>query len=256
MMPQRLDFSSRGKPRVYLLTAVGTLFCVLAAFAVDSYSFETGTWRWGDEPLNNLVIPLLLAPPLLFLLLSKLRELSIAHAELLTVASTDALTACLNRRAFTTVVEGYLERVGQEQHGKGGALLVLDIDHFKLVNDSFGHDLGDRALRLVADTIRAAVRQIDLVGRLGGEEFGVFMPGVDPVRTALIADRIRAAVRAAAFAPYGRVHPLSVSVGGATFDRSTTFADLYRAADQRLYAAKNAGRDRVDITPLGRDVAA
>ncbi|WP_187969460.1 GGDEF domain-containing protein [Aquibium microcysteis] len=246
---QRLDLSSRGKPRVYLLTAVGTLFCVLAAFAIDSYSFETGTWRWGDEPLNNVVIPLMLAPPLLFFLLSKLRELSIAHAELLNVASTDALTACLNRRAFTALVEGYLERVGQQQENTGGALLVLDIDHFKAVNDGFGHDLGDRALRLVADTIKASVREIDLVGRLGGEEFGVFLPDLDPVRAGLVAERIRAAVRAAVFAPHGRPHPLSISVGGATFDRRATFADLYRMADQRLYAAKNAGRDRVDIIP-------
>jgi diguanylate cyclase len=256
MVPQRLDFSSRGKPRVYLLTAVGTLFCVLAAFAVDSYSFETGVWRWGDDPLNNLVIPLLLAPPLLFFLLSKLRELSIAHAELLNVASTDALTACLNRRAFTALVEGYLERVGQQQGRAGGALLVLDIDHFKAVNDNFGHDMGDRALRLIADTIKASVREIDLVGRLGGEEFAVFLPSLDPARTALVADRIRAAVRAAAFEPLGRAYQLSISVGGATFERRASFADLYRLADQRLYAAKNAGRDRVDIVPYARDLAA
>jgi diguanylate cyclase len=256
MPRQRLDFSSRGKPRVHLLTLVGTLFCVLASFAIDSYSFETGVWRWGDDPLNNLVIPLFLAPPLLFLLLSKLRELSIAHAELLNVASTDALTACLNRRAFTALVEGYLERVELQQDRAGGALLVLDVDHFKAVNDNFGHDQGDQALRLVADTIRASVREIDLVGRLGGEEFAVFLPNLDPGRTALVADRIRAAVRSAVFAPQGRAHQLSISVGGVTFDRRASFAQLYRTADERLYAAKNAGRDRVDITPCIHDIAA
>ncbi len=257
MALQRLDFSSRGKPRVYLLTAVGTLFCILAAFAIDSYSFETGLWRWGGNPLSNLIIPLLLAPPLLFFLLSKLRELSIAHDELLNVASTDALTACLNRRAFTALVEGYLERVEQqEQNRVAGALLVLDVDHFKAVNDNFGHDSGDQALKLIADTIKATVREIDLVGRFGGEEFAVFLPSLDPARTALVAERIRVAVRSADFAPLGRAHQLSISVGGTTFDRRATFADLYRMADERLYAAKNAGRDRVDIAPYVRDIAA
>lgn len=246
-----LDMSSRGKPRVYLLTAVGTLFCILAAFVIDGYSFETGAWRWGDNPLNNLVIPLVLAPPLLFFLLSKLRELSIAHSELMNVASTDPLTSCLNRRAFTALVDGYLERIEQKQGRAAGALLVLDVDHFKSVNDSFGHDLGDEALKLIADTIKTSVREIDLVGRLGGEEFAVFLPSVDAARTAAVADRICKAVRAAAFAPRGRAHQLSISVGGATFERRVTFADLYRVADERLYVAKKGGRNRVDILPYG-----
>lgn len=253
---KRLDLSSRGKPRVYLLTAAGTLFCILAAFAIDSYSFETGTWRWGDDPVNNLLIPLIVAPPFFWFLLSKLRELSIAHSELMNVAATDALTSCLNRRAFTALVDGYLERVERHEGAGSGALLVLDVDHFKAVNDNFGHDLGDEALKLIAGTIKSMVREIDLVGRLGGEEFAVFLPSADPARTALVADRIRAAVRSAPFAPYGRKHDLSISVGGATFDRGATFADLYRAADERLYAAKNAGRDRVDITRYGPDIAA
>lgn len=249
MSTKHLDLSSRGKTRVYLLTAVGTCFCILAAFAIDSYSFETGVWRWGDKPINNLVIPLVLAPPIIFFLLSKLRELSIAHHELMNVASTDALTSCLNRRAFTALVDGYLERVVQQKSLESGALLVIDVDHFKNVNDSFGHDSGDVALRLIADTIKSSVREIDLVGRLGGEEFSVFMPNLDPSRTAIVADRIRIAISAVTFTPDGQPHRLSVSVGGATFDRRATFADLYRHADQRLYAAKNAGRDRVDIQP-------
>lgn len=249
MSTKHLDLSSRGKARVYLLTAVGTCFCILAAFAIDSYSFETGVWRWGDKPINNLVIPLVLAPPIFFFLLGKLRELSIAHHELMNVASTDVLTSCLNRRAFTALVDGYLDRVVQQKSLESGALLVIDVDHFKNVNDSFGHDSGDVALRLIADTIKSSVREIDLVGRFGGEEFSVFMPNLDPSRTAIVADRIRIAISTVAFTPDGQPHRLSVSVGGATFDRRATFADLYRHADQRLYAAKNAGRDRVDIQP-------
>lgn len=252
---KRLDLSSLGTLRVYLLTAVGTCFCIAAAFAIDSYSFETGMWRWGDDPINNLIIPLVLAPPSFFFLLSKLRELSIAHNELMNVAATDMLTACLNRRAFTALVDGYLERIEQQKEHPSGTLLVLDVDHFKDVNDSFGHDHGDVALKLIADTIRSSVREIDLVGRLGGEEFSVFMPNLDPSRSAIVADRIRAAISTVSFAPEGRPYTLSISVGGATFDRRATFADLYRHADRRLYAAKSAGRNRVDIQPYGRFAA-
>jgi len=242
-----VDLSARGKARVWLLTVVGTLFCIAASFAIDTYEFDTGEWRWRESALNNFVIPLILAPPFFWFLLTKLRELSIAHHELMNIASTDALTSVLNRRAFTALVDGYLEKVGRQQEASRGALLVLDVDHFKSVNDSFGHENGDRALKLIAGAISSSVREIDLVGRLGGEEFGVFMPGADQDRTAVIADRIRAAVSEVDFAPDGNRHPLSISIGGAAFGRKATFADLYRRADERLYAAKHAGRNRVDI---------
>ncbi|MCR5858197.1 GGDEF domain-containing protein [Mesorhizobium sp. J428] len=252
----RLDLSVRGKARVYLGTIFGTLFCIAAAFAIDSYSFETGTWQLGEKPLNNFIIPLVVAPPIFYFLLSKLRELSIAHHELMNVAATDPLTSCLNRRAFTALVDGYLERVEKQQDLGSGAFLVVDVDHFKTVNDNYGHEFGDEALKLIAVTIKSSVREIDLVGRLGGEEFGVFLPSLDAARTVIVADRIRAAVGSLPFSPRGRPHRLSISIGGTTFDRRATFADLYRSADERLYVAKNAGRDRVDITPYGTGAAA
>lgn len=247
---KRFDFSRRGRARVYLLTALGTALCIAVAFAFDSYDAATGAWRWGDRPINNVLIPLVLATPLFFYLLSKLRELAIAHHELMHVAATDTLTACLNRRAFTAIVEGWLDKVERGEARAQGALLVIDIDHFKRVNDSFGHDCGDEALKLVAGAIRGAVREVDLVGRLGGEEFSVFLPGADPGRSSAIAERIRECVQQAGFAPHGRPYTLSASVGGATFDRLATFSELYRVADQRLYAAKRAGRNRIDLTAL------
>lgn len=246
-----LDLSARGKTRVYAFTALGTLICIAVAFTVDSYSFASGSWRWGANPINNLIIPLILAPPFFLFLLSKLRELAIAHDELMKVASTDSLTSCLNRRAFTAVVDGYLQRVQGQTSRTGGALLVIDVDHFKAVNDSFGHDCGDEALKLIARTLQSAVRDIDLVGRIGGEEFSVFLPGLDPSLSEVVAERIRAAVDAADFAPGGRRHGLSVSVGGATFDRSTNFSILYKTADDRLYEAKRNGRNRVEMLHLG-----
>jgi len=249
-----IDWSARGRARVWLLTGIGTLICIAVAFMVDSYEVSTGRWRWGADPVNNLLIPLLLAPPFFYLLLSKMRQLAIAHTELMTVAATDSLTSLLNRRAFTEMVDGYMKRVEEaEKTAAGGApgvgaLLVIDVDHFKAVNDRFGHDRGDEALKLIAGTIRAAVRDTDLVGRLGGEEFCVFIPGQSPESASATAERIRRAVAEAEFAPGGARHGLSVSVGGVAFDHSYPFSDLYRRADERLYAAKHNGRNRVEFT--------
>jgi diguanylate cyclase len=240
-----MNLSPTSKLRVYLLTALGTAACIGAAFAIDSYSFETGQWALSAGWLNNLIIPLVIAPPFFFFLLWKLRELSLAHRELMTTASTDSLTNCLNRRAFTALVEGYLAKV--EQSRKDGALLLMDIDHFKTVNDRFGHESGDEALKLIAQTIKANVRDPDLVARLGGEEFGVFLPGVDAATAGNVAERIRRAIRQAEFRPEGVAHPLSISIGGVTFMPPTSFSELYRNADHKLYDAKRGGRDRVEL---------
>ncbi|MCA8900677.1 MAG: GGDEF domain-containing protein [Hyphomonas sp.] len=245
--PSKIDWSASGRPRVWALTALGTLVCIVVAFLVDSYDFPTGTWRWGTDPVNNVLIPLLLAPPFFYLLLDKMRQLAIAHHELMNVASTDSLTSLLNRRAFTEMVDGYLKRVEDAEKTVEGALLVIDVDHFKAVNDRFGHDQGDEALKLIAGTIRQAVRETDLVGRMGGEEFCVFMPGQPADGADAAAERIRIAVTQARFLPGGARHDLSVSVGGVTFANVYPFPDLYSRADERLYAAKNNGRNCVEL---------
>ena len=247
MVKQFVDLSAVGRGRVIVLSALGTLCCIVVAFAIDSYSFETGTWRWGAQPLNNLIIPLLLAPPFFGYLLSKQRELAIAHRELMVVASTDPLTSCLNRRAFTAMVDRYLDRIASQKAAHAGALLVIDVDHFKTINDRFGHLCGDEALKGVAQAIRRALREFDIFGRIGGEEFSVFLPGVSPDRAGLVADRIRSEVWATELRLGEESCRVSVSVGGVTFDRDTSFSELYRHADQRLYEAKRNGRNRVEI---------
>lgn len=251
----KLDWSARGWARVYAFTALGTLACIGFAFAFDSYSFETGTWRWGTDPINNLLIPLILAPPLFLFILSKMRQLAIAHNELMTVASTDSLTSLLNRRAFTEMVDGYLERVEEASAPVHNALLVIDVDHFKVVNDRFGHDSGDRALKLIAETISSAVHDTDLVGRIGGEEFCVFMPRKPSDHIPLAAEQIRTAISDVTFVVDGQRYVLSVSVGGVIFSRGASFSDLYRDADERLYHAKRNGRNRVELAvfPLQKD---
>jgi diguanylate cyclase len=245
MTSLKLDRSVRTWWQVVGLTVAGTLLCILVALAIDSFSFTDWTFRWGNSPLNNIIIPLVLAPPFFFVLLSKMRALSIAHEQLEIVASTDGLTECMTRRAFTTLVEAYLEKVEQERNPRGGALLVIDVDDFKTVNDRFGHDCGDEALKTIAATIKSSLREVDLVGRMGGEEFSVFLPGAAAEVAQRVAERIRSTIQQTPFEPHGTRVKLSVSVGGTTFREPTDFSQLYREADQQLYEAKRSGRNRV-----------
>jgi diguanylate cyclase len=249
----KLDLSAEGWGRVIVYTVLGTLVCVAAALYVDSFNFA----HYDDAARNRAImidigLPIVLAVPLLLFFTSKLRELAIAHKKLTIYASTDALTQVMNRAAFSTLVDAYLTQVRAAEQRAKGALLIIDADDFKAVNDRFGHDRGDEALVTIASSIKAMLRAPDLVGRLGGEEFGVFLPGATTEQATTVAERIRQTVNGASFAPAGAQHNLSVSVGGAVFEREVPFAELFRLADQQLYAAKRDGRNRVAIAPVER----
>lgn len=196
-----------------------------------------------------IVSPLLLGGPMLFVLLLKHEQLRHANAQLIHLASTDWLTQCLNRGAFTHRVTSALATAPQ-----GGALLVIDADEFKSVNDRFGHDCGDEALRMIAAAIRAATPAGALVGRLGGEEFGIFLPGSSAADAAGVTWDLQHAVTAIDFRPLGQPCPLSVSVGSATSAERGDLAGLYRLADQRLYGAK-ARTDKAVSTPVAAPAA-
>ncbi|MEQ1769738.1 MAG: GGDEF domain-containing protein [Devosia sp.] len=248
-----IDISPQSWGRVALTTIAGTIVCIIAALYVDSFNFRLlDEAALGRAILTDILLPLLLAAPLLLFFSNKLRELAIAHARLTIYASTDALTGVMNRGAFSTLVDAYLHEVRRTERQPQGALLIVDADNFKSINDSFGHDRGDEALRMIASSIKSLLRAPDLVGRLGGEEFGVFLPGSAPDQAAAVAERIRNTVFEMSFTPGGTAHRLSVSVGGAAFDRSITFQDLFRLADQQLYAAKQAGRNRALVRPVVR----
>ncbi|WP_172124121.1 MULTISPECIES: GGDEF domain-containing protein [unclassified Devosia] len=226
-------------------TVFGTLGCVLVSVGFNALLFENlGGAALQRAMISATVLPIFLGVPLLFLLSLRLRRLAIANRRLGMVARTDSLTSCLNRGAFTAQVTTQLARAGSTP---GGALLVIDADNFKSINDRFGHDAGDLALTVIARAIRSVLRAGDLVGRMGGEEFGVFLPGVDADITRAIAERIRSAVNEAEFVPRGTVQALSVSIGGAVFGSAIGFSELFRVADQRLYDAKQTGRNRVTI---------
>jgi len=173
-------------------------------------------------------------------------QLADAHARLSEKARHDDMTGLLNRESFFASLKSMRRRTDS------GALLIIDADHFKHVNDTHGHQQGDAALLLITDAIRGALREQDLVGRIGGEEFAAFLSGTDEEEAMLIAERVRLAVEAIRFFPgEGKFLPLSVSIGAARLRPHVSWSEMMREADRRLYEAKRRGRNRVVFE--GRD---
>ncbi|BBH71132.1 hypothetical protein ACTI_78170 [Actinoplanes sp. OR16] len=159
-------------------------------------------------------------------------------------AITDGLTGLRSRRYFEEALAG--ESARAERYHLPLSMLLLDIDHFKSVNDTYGHNGGDRVLVEVTHRLRELVRPGDVVARYGGEEFAVLLPATGPEQAREIAERVRRGVGAAPIAVAdSRVHQVTVSIGVAGMPATATTAELVLTADRALYAAKNAGRNRV-----------
>jgi diguanylate cyclase (GGDEF)-like protein len=161
-----------------------------------------------------------------------------------TQASTDSLTGLANRRMFDE--ELALEWRRADRVGNSLALVLLDLDDFKRVNDAHGHQAGDAVLRVVGEVLGSGVRQVDLAGRYGGEEFALILPETDLAGAHRLAERLREALEnAAAQLPSGEELTTTASFGVAVKGDLPAAEDLVAAADQELYAAKNAGKNRV-----------
>lgn len=170
--------------------------------------------------------------------------LTLANAELLKLATHDALTGAFNRRRFDEKLAEY--SLLFQRTGRTFALLVIDADHFKNINDTYGHDVGDDVLRQLAQVIQSSTRVTDFVARYGGEEFAVLLPDIEaPASPEVVAEKIRAAIAGATFATVGKV-TVSIGVGLARLSDGTTTA-LIKRADQQLYEAKRAGRNTVSF---------
>lgn len=225
-----------------IFTVIGVVVSLMGSHFLLS-TFSGGLDLPGT--VTAIAIPLVLAGPTTFYLSIRNAQLRDAYRRLEAAAARDSLTGCLNHGAFIAKAREFLEDAGSE--AVRGALLVVDADYFKSVNDRFGHHIGDAALRQIAERIRHSVRRQDLVGRLGGEEFGVLLQGLDRAATGAVAERIRDAVQKLEFEVEGNLFSLSVSIGGAVFERKVDYNDLFRSADERLYKVKNSGRNNVDL---------
>jgi diguanylate cyclase (GGDEF)-like protein len=180
-------------------------------------------------------------------------ELETRRLELLTLSRTDGLTGLINRRHFDERLEHEFAR--SMRYRSMLSCFMLDIDHFKKVNDTWGHPFGDLVIREVAAVARRVLRDVDVLARYGGEELVALLPETNPAEAWRAAERVRLGVEAMRLShrdPGGgdgqpAVVQCTASIGVATFptDGLATGAELVHAADQRLYVAKQAGRNRV-----------
>ncbi|HTI79050.1 MAG TPA: diguanylate cyclase [Acetobacteraceae bacterium] len=169
------------------------------------------------------------------------------EARLRHMASIDGLTGTLNHARFLTVAQRALGKA--RRAGQGIVLLMLDIDHFKHINDQFGHSAGDAALKHFVSRLRAGIREHDLIGRLGGEEFAIMLQGIDKARGFEVAERLRMLVAEAPLQQASHTIAFTVSIGLATpRDSDKSIAQTLARADARLYTAKKAGRNQVWAT--------
>lgn len=166
------------------------------------------------------------------------------NADLARLAMLDPLTGVYNRRTLDDLGRRAVADARRAQRPL--ALLAIDIDHFKQINDDFGHEAGDLALKALVERLQLELRAGDLISRVGGEEFVVVLPGVDETGARSLAERIRSRIGESTFAIDGAHVPLRVSIGaGAISPAADDFDNLRQATDRALYAAKRGGRNRV-----------
>ena len=212
--------------------AVGVAFL----FAIEPQVLQSGT------AARIAAVPLLICYPIMvgFTAYGLARRVRQQNRELAALSSTDGLTRLPNHTAWLEAVEREFDRSRREGHPS--AVLMLDLDHFKQINDAHGHPAGDEVLRGVSEVLREALRLHDMPGRYGGEEFGVLLPGSDAAAAEAIAERIRKKIEWASFAGAVRV---TTSIGCAALEPSDPHPGAWVArADRALYAAKAAGRNR------------
>ncbi len=181
-----------------------------------------------------------------------IRELEQSRVRLAELANTDPLTKLKNRRSFQEHGAHHLAMA--RRYKTDLSLLLLDIDFFKNINDRHGHQTGDEVLIQVADLLAEQVRVVDIVARIGGEEFAVLLPATNRLGAAVLAERIRAAIEQSEFPADGKVLAVTVSVGIASLGAEPVDSvdELLAIADKRLYLAKNNGRNRICVNDQGK----
>ncbi len=206
----------------------------IAGESLGRLSF-TRTIRFAEHELNRL-------EELLCLLVYPLRN-SLLYEEALKKAMHDPLTGTLNRAALDTMLEKEIDLA--HRHDNPLSLLMIDIDHFKDINDNYGHSMGDKVLRSLVDGLNNHIRNSDILFRYGGEEFTVLLNNTNIDGAHLLAQRIRSSIEKMTHIYDGTVIQLTISIGMATLENNETANQLLERSDSALYAAKKFGRNCV-----------
>ncbi|MDP1783807.1 MAG: diguanylate cyclase [Sulfuricurvum sp.] len=167
---------------------------------------------------------------------------TLLHREIERIATIDNLTGIYNRHKFEELFA--LEAERSRRFSSSLSLILIDIDHFKSVNDTYGHNAGDEVLKYLTEIVEKNIRKIDIFARWGGEEFLILSPGTGIDDIQLLAEKLRLAVECATFAEVGNI---TISLGASTFKKEDTFSELFKRVDKGLYYAKEHGRNQVGV---------
>jgi diguanylate cyclase (GGDEF)-like protein len=242
----------RDEPLVSRWPAIFMLFAHGALFLLRTPLFEILPWATAGEVIGSVWMTVLSFEALLFTIAIAFILLAMAKERTeyrhRTAAMVDPLTGLANRRSFLNDGTELAKRLGAN---RSTAVLLIDLDHFKSINDRFGHAIGDRVLQVFADTARAILRSTDTIGRLGGEEFAVVLYDVGREKAVTLAERLRSTFAELAGEVDGRPVGATVSIGlVVNGDKQFDLGDLLGQADQALYYAKERGRNRVEVATL------
>ena len=229
-------------PATIALTAFTVTLAVGLDFSIQSIVGGVrpalGVWL-----ATSILVPLLITPPIGMLVISMAYELAEAKAALVDVALSDPLTGIANRRFFVSQVE--IEIARARRTGAPLSLLVVDVDHFKEINDTYGHAVGDQVLQSVVASCLGALRSGDTLSRLGGDEFVALLPGTNAAAAAGVARELCDVVEQLSLRSIGPKSGVTLSIGVAALQPGTTdWQSMLEAADRNLYVAKATGRNR------------
>jgi len=246
-------FQGTRPPIRMLLRRYGTLKVISAITIIASITsalITTGIMLLTDGIISgtglfiSIIIPALLAPLFEYRALSILLQLDLAEEKLKITSTTDELTGAYNRRYFFVTANQELARA--ERYGGMFSIAILDIDHFKGINDTFGHLAGDQVLREISDTCGKNIRLPDIFARYGGDEFIFLFPETDKEKARECLKRIHASISKSPVRYEKLEIKIYVSIGLAEFSRETQLIDYWlKEADMALYRAKHEGRNRI-----------
>ncbi len=232
---------------IVIVTLVSVLLSLLFTYLSISVLFGYGQPDMPNYLLVATLVPLIVAPLASSSLLKLLFKIDALEKETRYLATYDALTGLFTRRAFYEHAEQQLKLAQRES--KSVAMLVADLDGFKGINDTFGHHAGDLALKFVSNIIKQIVRESDIAGRVGGDEFIFCLPNATQEEALYFGQRLVESVSASSFVYENKHIKLSMSVGLNTFEsKSSSDIDLMiKEADQALYRAKKSGKNRIVV---------
>ena len=230
---------SRAEHLLVLFLGIGI---VIMAARIVMQPISGATSLVSYSPLQGIVLTYASLLPVITTVAFMLMCGERINRDIARLATLDPLTGVYNRRTMNDLAARAV--ADARRHGRPLALLALDVDHFKRINDEFGHDAGDRALCALVALLRRELRAADVIARIGGEEFVVILPDTGEADAGVLAERVRARISDSGFTVDGWPAPLQVSIGVGALDAGD-FDGLRRATDRALYAAKRAGRNRV-----------